>query len=245
MNPNRIIVALDVNSEKEAMPLIEQLAPLGATFKIGLQAINTGLGHKLIPTITLLGGKIFWDIKLYDIPNTVYKASKAICELGVSMFNVHMSCQDDALRLAKIAATESGKDIIVLGVTVLTSFTEEDCRRIYNAPIDIQVSHFATEAKFNDLDGIICSPADLTTFKNGKHLLSLKKVTPGIRPNWAETNDQNKERTMTPSEAIANGADYLVIGRPISKPPKEIGTPADAFKAILKEISNTDNQERS
>ena len=93
MNPKQIIVALDVGSREEAMPLIKQLAPYRATFKLGLEAINAGFAHSLIPEITSRGGEIFWDIKLHDIPNTVYGAAKAICGLNVSMFNLHASCE--------------------------------------------------------------------------------------------------------------------------------------------------------
>lgn len=246
----RIIVALDTNNIDEAIELARQLNPYVGCFKIGLGFICTILNAVLSGTFfqasanlgkiwrlfELIKDKIFLDIKLHDIPNTAKLASMPISDLGVKMFNVHASGNKDMMA----SAVANKGDSKVLAVTVLTSISPEDCLKIYGYPIDAVVLKFARWAEDAGVDGIICSPQDLE-FLNKQlgsafdYLSGLLKVTPGIRSEWAARGDQ--KRVTTPDEAIRLGADYLVIGRPITDPPPEIGGPVEAAKKIAEEIT--------
>ena len=173
---------------------------------------------------------IFLDGKFYDIPTTVGKATAVVANLGVVMINVHASAGIDAM----FAAVDNKKSAKVLAVTVLTTREENDAFLDFGAPIKAKVLHFARNAKLAGVDGIICSPQELEFLGKRRELKGLLRVTPGVRPQWASKNDQ--ERAMTPGEAVSFGADYLVIGRPITRPPKEIGTPVQAIQSINEEI---------
>lgn len=234
---DRIIVALDVDDIAEVETLIGQLAPYVGAFKIGLQLISRHNAVDATRYIHGQGGRVFWDGKLHDIPNTVAKAARAIAAFRVEMFNVHISGGVPMMR----AAVENRGEAIVLGVTILTSLDDErhEPEHIYGAPSWTKVVQFAIDAQNAGLDGIICSPKELSLLKR-QDLGNLLKVTPGVRPHWAEANDQ--ARVMTPGEAVAAGADYLVIGRPILQPPPEIGTPVDAAKRIIEEITLAEAQ---
>ncbi len=236
---DRIIVALDVDSLDRALKLVDQLKDHVGLFKVGLELLTkegalevTEAIHKKMLTKT--SKSIFYDGKFLDIPNTVAGASKAVCMLkGVGMFNVHASGGIEMMRVAaKIAKVLPPK---ILAVTVLTSLSEEEAYLSYGAPSKAKVIEFARWAKIAGVDGLICSAQELEVLGKCKEFNDLLKVTPGIRPKWAQKGDQ--KRVMTPAEAIEAGADYLVIGRPIRKPPKEIGGPIDAAKKIAEEIS--------
>lgn len=234
---NKIIVALDVNSLKKAESLVEILTPYVGYFKVGLELITAVGAPTVIEYIHSRGGKVFYDGKFNDIPNTVGKASKAVATLNVRMFNIHAS---SGLESIKAAVANKG-DSLVLGVTILTSIDEE-CYSIFGDTPVKKVLEFAEMLLKEGADGIICSPqelkflADCRDYNDDKKFSSLIKVTPGIRPIWAAVGDQ--KRIMTPSEAIKAGADYLVIGRPITNPPKEVGGPVEAAKMIVEEIAS-------
>jgi orotidine-5'-phosphate decarboxylase len=228
---DRIIVALDVSELEKAKELVETLAPYVDCFKIGLELLTAVGGPQAVQFVHGLGGKVFYDGKFCDIPNTVGKASKAAAGLGVRMFNVHANCGIDAMH----EAVQNRGNSLVLAVTVLTSLDEDNCHLTYGDPVKAKVLQFAREAKLAGVNGIICSPKELTTLANRIELArDLILVTPGVRPEWAAPNDQ--KRVMTPREAIQSGADMLVIGRPITNPPAEVGTPVDAVKRIIDEI---------
>lgn len=227
---DRIIVALDVDNLTEAGKLVRALAPYVGGFKVGLELITAVGGPKVTKLIHSLGGKIFYDGKFDDIPNTVGKSSKAVADLGVWMFNVHASAGIEAMR----AAVENKGNSLVLAVTVLTSLNESDTHLIFGGPSEAKVLQLARDAKIAGCDGIICSAKELKLLGGYKELDSLMKITPGIRPEWAATGDQ--KRVMTPSEAIKAGATMLVAGRPVVNPPKSIGTSVNAAKEITKEI---------
>lgn len=233
MDPKeRIIVALDVSDLDKAETLVESLAPYVNCFKIGLQLMTAVGTPKAVEFVHGLGGKVFLDGKFCDIPNTVGGAAKAAAKLGVKMFNVHASCGVEAMR----NAVENRQSSLVLAVTILTSLDEDNCHLIFGDPVKAKVLQFARDAKFAGCDGIISSPKELDFL--GKQIgfgNMFMKVTPGVRPEWAAVGDQ--KRVMTPGEAIKAGADMLVIGRPITNPPKEVGTPVDAVKRILDEIA--------
>ncbi len=244
---DRIIVALDVSTPDEAIRLVEDLQPHVGCFKIGLQFITAMLGSIIVPSFEggqgaiynlrrirylfeCLKSDILWDGKFDDIPNTIGGASGEVSKIGVKMFNLHASAGAEAI--AK--AVENKGDALVLGVTVLTSIDEDECASIFGGKPADKVVYFAEMLNRLGADGVICSAKELEPISNALIAENFLKVTPGIRPKWAQAGDQ--KRVMTPCEAIKAGADFLVIGRPIRKPPKEIGTPVDAAKKIAEEI---------
>lgn len=228
---DRIIVALDdVDSLNKARPLVESLAPHVGCFKIGLELLTAVGAPKVVGFVRSLGGQVFYDGKFNDIPNTVGGAARAVSWLNVKMFNIHASAGVEAM----MAAVAYKGQALVLAVTVLTSLEENNAHLIFGGPSKSKVLQLARDAKIAGCDGIICSPQELEFLGKQKELGGLLKITPGVRPKWAATGDQ--KRIMTPAEAIKSGATALVIGRPITKPPTEIGTPADAAKKIAEEI---------
>ena len=244
---DRIIVALDVNSIKKATALVEELSPYVGSFKIGLQLIHSILNSIIIPKkeeeaienlkdirklFSSLKGKIFWDGKFSDIPNTVKGASEEVVKIGVEMFSIH-ACSGQAA--IKAAVKNKGKSLL-LGVTVLTSISDTECRSIYGSFSDSKVKQFALMLLDAGADAVICSPRELEALRD----FNILKITPNVRPEWAVTEDQNLERAMTPYEAIMHGADCLIIGRPITNPPEEIGSPVEAVKLIIKEIEEAE-----
>jgi len=264
---DKIIVALDVDSPEKALTLVQQLTPYVGCFKIGLEFINSMFAEFIIPGEAIanqnlkkirelfdeLKGKIFWDGKLNDIPNTVLGAARSISKMGVKMFNVHCLSGFEALKKARDAAAEVGGDKkpLVLGVTILTSLNYGDLVKMgVRLPInfadeneqkatekrEIQglVKELALMAEEVGLDGVICSPEEIQLLRECCQPEFLI-VTPGVRPRWASAGDQ--KRIMTPREAIEAGADYLVIGRPITNPPKEaVSQPVDAAIFVKDEI---------
>lgn len=245
---DRIIVALDVSNAEEATKLVKLLSPYVGLFKIGLEFIWSSIADLLLlpqdQAICLLGyirnlaGAIggqhcFMDGKFADIPNTVKGASVAASRMGVKMFNIHASAGKEAI----IKAVENKGNALVLGVTVLTSIDEDECKSIFGEEPNEKVFYFALKLAHNKADGIICSPKELKFLSQYPQIGNLLKVTPNIRPEWArKKDDQDISRQMTPREAIKAGADYLVIGRPITQPPSEIGGPVEAAKKIAEEI---------
>jgi orotidine-5'-phosphate decarboxylase len=230
---SKIIVALDVNSLEKAKPLIEMLAPHVMCFKVGLELLTAEGAPNVIKTVHSLGGEVFFDGKFDDIPNTIAGAVKALAMFNVKMFNVHASAGIEAMMAA---VNNAEAHTLVLAVTVLTSFEENNAFLTFGAPSKAKVMQFARDAKIAGCGGIICSPQELELLGKQTELLDLKKITPGVRPLWAAVGDQ--KRIMTPAEAIKAGAYALVIGRPITKPPTEIGTPLDAVKRIEEEIAS-------
>ena len=248
MDPkDRIIVALDVDSLGKATALAEELASQVGEFKFGLEFIHSVLNSLIVPQsareasanlrtiralFQLLDGKIFWDGKFDDIPNTVGGATKALGRMNVKMFNVHAS----AGRKSVEAAVAQKGNSLVLGVTVLTSLDVAECLSVFGdlpGPKVMQFAHMLAEVGAN---GIICSPQELELLGKHRSLDGLLRIIPGVRPAWATVGDQ--KRVMTPGEAIKAGATALVIGRPITTPPPEMGTPADAAKKIAEEIAS-------
>ncbi|MCK5556137.1 MAG: orotidine-5'-phosphate decarboxylase [Alphaproteobacteria bacterium] len=228
---DRIIVALDVDSLDKAQSLIESLAPYVGCFKVGLELLTAVGAPQVVQFVHSHGGEVFFDGKFDDIPNTVCNAAKAVANLKVKMFNVHASSGIESMA----AAVANKGQSIVLAVTVLTSLEENNAHLIFGEPSKTKVLQFARDAKIAGCDGIICSPQELDLIGRQKELGGLLKVTPGVRPDWASVGDQ--KRIMTPAEAIKAGATALVIGRPITKPSAEIGTPVDAAQKIAREIA--------
>lgn len=227
----RIIVALDMDSVEDAAAIVQALGTHMAGFKIGPQLLSVVPSDSYaISMIRDAGGRVFIDRKLHDIPSIVGKAVRNLVRQGADMLTVHASGGGDMVR----AAVENAGDAMVLVVTVLTSLDEAAVHQVYNCGTANRVLAFASMAHQAGAAGIICSAADLQTLSPYRELAGLCRVTPGIRPTWAAAGDQG--RVFTPADAVLAGADYLVIGRPILQPPAKIGTPRDAFRAILSEI---------
>lgn len=236
----RIIIPLDVPSEEEALALVKELREQVGYFKVGLELL-TSVGIGVVQKIRELGGKIFYDGKFKDIPNTVAGASRAVTRLGVDMFNVHsmggLEMMEQAVKATKSESQRLGvKPPLVLAVTILTSINQEAMNNELRIAGDLkdQVVHLAKLAEQAGLDGVIASPQEIEVIRRNlsKQMII---ITPGIRPKWAAAQDQ--KRIMTPAEAISRGAFALVIGRPITKPPSEIGSPINAAKIVAKEIA--------
>jgi orotidine-5'-phosphate decarboxylase len=234
-NPkNRIIIALDVSSTKEIRYWVSLLKNYVGYFKIGFQLIHSVGGPQAIRAVQKSGGKVFYDCKLHDIPETMKKSAHDISELGVDIFNVHVSASVRGMQYAMEACGES----IVAGVTVLTSFSEEDCLHVYNKNVREKVTSFTLDLVEARVPAVICSAAEAGMIKNVLGMKDLLLITPGIRPIWAAPNDQNPDRIMSPFKAITEGSDLLVIGRPILSPPDKIGGPVEAALRIKKEIED-------
>lgn len=236
----RIIVALDVASEKEALELVLLLREHVGLFKIGLELLaSEGVG--IVQKVAELGGKVFYDGKFCDIPNTVAGASRGLTRLAVRMFNVHTMGGFEMMKLALEATKEEASRLgierpLVLGVTILTSIDQASMNEQLRVSgnIESQVVHLAKVAEKAGLDGVIASPQEILAIQKNMPRRMLI-VTPGVRPTWAAAQDQ--KRIMTPAEAIQKRASYVVIGRPITRPPAQIGTPVDAAKIIAEEVA--------
>ena len=202
-----IIVAVDETSLKKALELIDNLDPKKCMLKIGSVAFNS-IGKEIIYSAADKNFDIFLDLKLHDIPNTVKKSIEGISVLPISMLTIHTSGGEEMMRAAMEAV--SGTKIKVIGVTTLTSLNDNDANDIFKRTTFDQVKKMIDLAELAGIDGVVCSPHELELVNKRKSLLS---ITPGIRIN---SLDDDQKRVMTPKEAIDLGADYLVIGRPIT-----------------------------
>jgi orotidine-5'-phosphate decarboxylase len=216
---NRILVALDVDSRAKALALADTLRGAVAGYKIGKQ-LFTAEGPEVVRALTARGDRVFLDLKFHDIPNTVAGAVRSAMATGAWMVNVHASGGSAMMRAAAQAARDTAAKTgaarpLVIGVTVLTSMDEAALAEVGTTrPVMEQVVHLAGLAKAAGLDGVVASPQEIAAIRTACgpdfHI-----VTPGIRPaGQAGTDDQ--ARTLTPREAVAAGATYLVIGRPIT-----------------------------
>jgi orotidine-5'-phosphate decarboxylase len=222
----KIIVALDVATRKEALKLMSLLSGAVGVFKIGLQRY-TADGPALLRAAHFLG-PVFLDLKLHDIPNTVAKAVESADKLGVKMLTLHLSGGSEMVRAA-IAARKSG--MWLLGVTVLTSSSDETLKEIgVSETTREQVLRLARLGVANGIDGLVASPQEARMLR-GEFGDKIKIVTPGIRPTGSDPRDQ--KRFATPREAVDAGADYLVIGRPIT----DAADPKAAVARIVEELS--------
>jgi orotidine-5'-phosphate decarboxylase len=224
-----LIVALDVPDRLAALQAAEQLWGHVGYFKIGLE-LFTREGPRLVEEIRERGEKIFLDLKLHDIPNTVRGAVRSACRLGIHMLTVHASGGPAMLTAASEEAQASGAPPLILAVTALTSLSEEDMRRFGIAgSMEQWVERLATLAHDSGIRGIVASARELPVLRR-RFLADLKLVIPGIRPAGAALQDQS--RTATPAEAIRAGADYIVVGRPVL----QAKDPARAADLIVEEI---------
>jgi orotidine-5'-phosphate decarboxylase len=217
---DRLVIALDVDSDEEALGLVADLKDSVGMFKVGHQ-LFTAYGPDIVRRIIGMGGRVFLDLKYHDIPNTVAKASAEAAKLGVCIFNVHSLGGLDMMKAAAAAAKEAaGKhglpEPIVLAVTVLTSMDERGLRKELKITRSLQreVAHLARMAQRAGMHGVVASPQEIKMLRRavrGEFVI----LTPGVRPAWAAKDDQ--KRVMTPGEAVKTGADFIVVGRPVLK----------------------------
>ena len=226
MSPReRLIIALDVASTEEAERLVSRIGEAGVFYKIGMELVYAG-GLPLVQRLVGESKKVFVDLKLHDIPNTVERATAQIARLGASFLTIHAYPQTMKAALAGAA----GSKLKLLGVTVLTSMNDKDLVEAgYASGVETTVVHRARQAKSRGLTGLVLSPREVRMVRGvvGNHLIL---VTPGIRPKGSGAGDQ--KRVMTPAEAVAAGADHIVVGRPVT----EAQDPKAAATAIIAEI---------
>lgn len=233
----RLIVALDVPTEEEALELFHELKEDVEFFKIGLQ-LFTLAGPRIVRSIIGNEGKVFLDLKLHDIPNTVASAVREAAGLRASLLTLHTSGGETMLRAARESADQWSQDSGeespgLLGVTILTSLNQKEVDRVgFGYEIDDLVVRLARLASDCRLDGIVSSPLELKRLKQSG-VSGLLFVTPGIRPASSSSDDQT--RIMTPARAIAAGSSYMVIGRPIIR----AESPAAAARSVLEEIRSS------
>lgn len=240
----RLVLALDVDNFKKAEELVDKLIDYVGVFKIGNQ-LFTAEGTKVIKMVQEKGGKVFLDLKFHDIPNTVARAAEVVSKLGVYIFDIHTSGGYEMMK----AAVEASKKLsfalgirkpLILGVTLLTSINQEMLEKEIGIKksLEEQVVHLAKLAKAAGLDGVVASPWEIKALRAacGEGFVIL---TPGIRPvclcvtsRQAGKSDDDQKRIMTPQEAIKLGADFIVIGRPITN----ATNPVKASQEILKEM---------
>jgi len=204
-----IIVAVDENNLKNFQNVVNSLDSDLCMLKIGSVSFNS-LGHKIIKYASDRGFKIFLDLKLHDIPNTVKKTIQGLASLPIDILTIHISGGKEMMEAAMEAV--SGTDIKIFGVTVLTSLSDEDASVIFQRTASEHVEEMLNLAELVGIDGVVCSPHELDLVNKKKG--SLLSITPGIR---MQDSDDDQKRVMTPKEAKDLGADFLVIGRPITK----------------------------
>jgi orotidine-5'-phosphate decarboxylase len=221
---DRLVVAVDLSSRDSILALVDQLRGVVGMFKIGLQAFIAN-GPSIVREIAGSGERVFLDLKIHDIPNTAEHAVKEAAALGASIATVHAAGGEAMLRACR------SDELLVLGVTVLTSLDQAELRRIglQATPLDTAVS-LARLVKDAGLGGVVASPLEIEALRAacGERFVIL---TPGIRPAGSDAGDQR--RTMTPRDAVRTGADYLVVGRPITG----AADPRGAAMRIVDEIS--------
>jgi orotidine-5'-phosphate decarboxylase len=227
---DKIIVPLDVPTPNAARNLINAIAGTVGFFKIGNQ-LFTAAGPAIVREVLDSGSKVFLDLKYHDIPNTVRHAVESACALGVDMLTVHLS---GGRAMCEAAVVGRGlSTTLVLGVTVLTSMTDDALSEIgFRGTVQDEVLLLAELAKNVGITGLVASPQELSILKNSYGSL-FTTVIPGIRPAWSELGDQ--KRILTPKQAVDAGADYLVIGRPITAS----SNPKDAVKRIIDDLAGS------
>jgi len=232
---DRLIIALDVDTQEKALALVDKLKDEVRFFKIGFELFSS-CGPSIVKEIAKKGVRIFLDLKFHDIPNTVSKAAVSATRLGVYMFNVHSLGGYEMMKKTAAAVKAEAEALKIerpriLAVTVLTSMDENELKKVgISDNMNSEVLRLASLAKSAGLDGVVASPSEARIIREslGRDFLI---VTPGVRPSWAQAGDQ--KRVATPQEAVENGADYIVAGRPVT----EAKDPAAAAKKILEAIT--------
>lgn len=229
MNDPKVIVALDFADRQQALEFARKTSPAQCRLKVGKE-LFTSCGPTLVKELVGEGYDVFLDLKFHDIPTTVRKAASAAAKLGVWMLNVHALGGSSMMQAAREGIEIVAKRPFLIGVTVLTSMSSQDLKEIgIDMPVPQLVDQLARNAMANGLDGVVCSAQEVPELRNSIGASALL-VTPGIRPDWAAANDQ--QRIVTPQQALADGSSYLVIGRPIT----QHDDPAAALELINESI---------
>ena len=231
----RIIVALDVPDEQSAIALVDQLPQVGF-WKVGLE-LFTSTGPRILELLKSRNKRIFLDLKFDDIPNTVAGACRSAARYGVDLLTIHTTCGRDALKAATQAAQSGAAQVGVkppklIAITLLTSISARQLAFDLKIPLELPeyILEMALLAKVTGVDGAVCSPQEVAQLRDtcGNDFLL---VCPGVRPIWADMGDQ--KRSLTPAQAMQAGADYLVIGRPITA----ASDPGVAWQRISEELT--------
>ena len=234
---DRLILAVDTPSFDEARRYLDELHQHVGVFKIGLQ-LFTHYGPEILKIFQSANARIFLDCKFLDIPNTVAKAAEEATAHGVQMFTIHASGGASMLKAAASSVAEAARkhnkpEPIVLAVTVLTSISQDSLNQELgvSGSVEDQVLRLAKQCRDSGIKGLVASPEEVKRLRQelGDTMVI---VTPGVRPSWADANDQS--RFTTPYQAIENGSDYLVVGRPITS----ATNPKEAAKKIVAEIED-------
>ena len=232
---SRLIVALDVPDRGDALAAVDRLSGHVGYFKIGLELFSLE-GPRLVEEIRDRGERIFLDLKLHDIPNTVAGAIRSVCKLGIDMVTVHASGGLAMMEAAAREAQASGSPPLILAVTALTSLSEEDMKRLgVDGSMQKWVERLARTACDAGIRGLVASAKEIPVLRN-KLDPQLQLVIPGIRP--AGTGNQDQSRTATPYDAIKAGANYLVVGRPILKADNSVAAADSITQEIAKALQN-------
>jgi len=227
----RLIVALDVPSAAAAKKIVAAVGDSALFYKVGMQ-LYTAEGPTIVRDLIASGRQVFLDLKYHDIPNTVGSAVREASRLGVRMLTVHASGGSKMLRAASEAARSGNPNLIVLGVTVLTSFADSDLEEVGAVGgLPDQVVRLAKLAVENGCQGVVTSAREAARVRSQLGT-NFSIVTPGVRPAGSALQDQ--VRVVTPAEAIAAGASHIVVGRPITA----AADPAAEARAVLEQISN-------
>lgn len=226
-----VIIACDFSSAKETLDFLDQFKGRKPFVKIGME-LYYAEGPAIVREIKKRGHKIFLDLKLHDIPNTVRKAMKVLSRLDVDMTNVHASGTIGMMKAAIEGLTrEDGTRPLLIAVTQLTSTSEENMQKelLINASIQDTISQYAANAKEAGLDGVVCSPLEASIVKErcGQNFMA---VTPGVR--FADAAKDDQVRITTPARAREIGSDYIVVGRPVT----QAANPVEAYNRCLKEF---------
>lgn len=236
----RIIVPLDVSTEVDAIALLDRL-PQVTFWKVGLELFVSS-GSRILEVLKTREKRIFLDLKFHDIPNTMAGACRAAARYGVDLITVHAVAGQAALKAAQAAAEEGASAAglptpNLIAVTLLTSINSRTLA--FELKVSLELNDYTLQmalmAEESGLAGIVCSPQEAMQLRNACRQ-GFVFVCPGVRPTWAEAGDQ--QRSLTPAAAIKAGADYLVIGRPITAAPD----PAAAFAQIVQEIEQSANE---
>jgi len=231
---DKLIIALDVETPARALELVNQLHSVAGMFKVGSQ-LFTAAGPQIVRDILAHDSKVFLDLKFHDIPRTVAKAAAEATRMGVRMFDLHASgslamMQQTVTEVNRICRNEQLRRPKILAVTVLTSLTRDDLRRLgVQAGVESQVVRLAKLAREASMDGVVASPLEIARIRKdcGRGFLI---VTPGVRS--AKTTWDDQKRVLTPEQAIAAGADYIVVGKPI----RDAKDPSAAAREIVMEM---------
>ncbi len=232
-----LIIALDFPQSKQAFDFIEKLDNKRCRLKIGKELFTCG-GPVLIEKLIAKGFDIFLDLKYHDIPNTVARACTAAANLGVWMLNVHALGGRDMLLAAREALEKSSQRPLLIAVTILTSFSRTDMYIVgLHGELEENILRLARLSHHCGLDGVVCSPHEITSIRYAIDN-NFKIITPGLRPEKSAHNDQ--KRVMTPNEALELGANYLVVGRPITAALDPLQALLDMEESFEKVLNNSD-----